>query len=193
MGGHGYLAMVDAQEWNIFSNPKEKQVNSNQISNPEIDERAIGLIDKYVPTNKTFMWVHYYDTHDKYLPHPENPVDFGKSREDLYDGEILYTDNYIRKLVEALQKRSPLPTVIIISSDHGEALGEHGITHHGTHLYRAITHVPLIISIPGVEGGNVITSASSMIDIFPTIRNMLGDGPVPDQFGHSLLGPVLTG
>jgi|GEM_PF-2075047 len=193
VGGHGYLAMVDSQEWNIFSNPKDKQVGPNKISNPEINERAIGLIKKYVPTNKTFMWVHYYDPHDKYLSHPDNPVNFGKSKVDLYDGEILNTDMHIKTLVETWQKNSSIPTVIIIASDHGESLGEHGITHHGTHLYRSIVHVPLIINVPGVKGGHVIQSPSSLVDIAPTIRNMLGDSPVADQFGHSLLGPVVTG
>ncbi len=192
VAAHGYLSMVDCQDWDIFSNPPDLQVGGRDISSPDMTRRALEYAKKYLPKYKTFMWVHYFDPHDAYMPHPEIKG-FGHRPKDLYDGELKYTDKYIGKLVEEWNKISPLPTVIIIAADHGESLGEHGIPRHNMNFYEAITHVPLILYIPGAKQTKRIKEPVALIDIFPTLRNLMGDEPNPRQFGHSLLAGALYG
>ena len=69
--------------------------------------------------------MHYGDPHDRYKLHPESPV-FGRKGRDLYDNEIHFTDMHIQKLLDfCAQQPWWNDTVVIISSDHGEAFGEH--------------------------------------------------------------------
>ena len=84
-----------------------------------------------------------------------------------YDGEIRYIDNQLGRLLKGLKKNS----IIIISADHGESLGEHGIYFaHGEDIYDEVLRVPLIIKDPGFfRGGLRIKEAVSSIDIVPTI------------------------
>ena len=190
VGAHGYLEFVNEQGgWDIFSNPKNKRVGPKGISSKEVTERAIDFAGKYLPLYKTFMWVHYYDPHDQYVPHRDGKS-FGRGTENLYDGEIHYTDHHLGRLLESWSGLSPLPTVIIISSDHGESLGEHGIQYHNLNFYEPIVGVPLIFHLPGEKEGHVAHDPVALIDIFPTLRNLLGDEPMEDHFGRSLCGEI---
>jgi len=92
-----------------------------------------------------------------------------------YDGEILYLDYRIGELIDFLQDREILEnTLLIITSDHGENFGEHGLASHQFCLYDTLIHVPLIMVYPDViPRGRKISSLVSHIDIFPTILNLL--------------------
>jgi len=93
-----------------------------------------------------------------------------------YDGEILYLDCVIGELVDFLKREGVFEnTVFIITSDHGENFGEHGLVGHQFCLYDTLIHVPLIIVYPDViPRGVKISSLVSHIDIFPTILDLLG-------------------
>jgi len=92
-----------------------------------------------------------------------------------YDGEIAYLDYQFGTLLDFLHDESIFEnTLFIITSDHGESFGEHGLAVHPLCLYESVLHVPLIVSHPHLaSGGKPISSLVSTIDIFPTITNLL--------------------
>jgi arylsulfatase A-like enzyme len=146
---------------------------------------------------KFFLWSHFYDTHFMFERHPDAPeTDFGADEQSLYDGEIRYTDIQLGKLFDAL-KRDGLwdKTIIIVTADHGDGFGEHGIPpnqRHGYHLYRTETKVPFIIRVPGLTP-RVVAEPVGHIDLLPTLLNVLGRaaGDEPQLLGSSVLDLML--
>lgn len=94
-----------------------------------------------------FVWVHLYDPHAPYAP-PQPYLD--RARGDGYDGEVAYADAQVGRLLDALDGRGlTASTVVAVTSDHGESLGEHGEQTHGMLVYDATLLVPLVIAAPG--------------------------------------------
>ena len=93
-----------------------------------------------------FLWVHLYDPHHPYKP----PAPFNEQyRANLYDGEIAFTDTQLARLLGYLkQQQLYQKTLVVLSGDHGEGLGEHGEKTHGFFIYNATLHVPLIFHLP---------------------------------------------
>ena len=162
------------------------------------EQKLRPLLDGEQPV---FAWLHYYDPHFRYEPHPPPPGEpiFGGSETDLYDGEIRYTDEHIGRLLRLL-KTSPAwnRTVVVVTADHGEGLGEHGIPpdrRHGYHLYRNQTQVPLIVRVPGLVGVQArkrVTSPVGHVDIMPTLVP-LGGQPLPAESSGRSLWPLILG
>jgi arylsulfatase A-like enzyme len=105
-----------------------------------------------------------------------------------YDGQIFYLDHYIRDFIEFLEdKKIYDDSLLIITSDHGENFGEHGLAGHVFSLHDTLLHVPLVIRYPSLVPENTITSnLVSTIDIFPTILDILDIGKPFDVQGKSL-------
>jgi arylsulfatase A-like enzyme len=159
-------------------------------SSKEQTDKAVEFLDSR-PDKPFHLWVHYYDPHFDYEKHPESK-DFGDSTIDIYDNEIRYTDDHIGRLIDELKKRNLYDsTAIVITGDHGEGFGEHGIDLHGYHLYAAQTKVPLIIRVPGSKPRQVYTPVAHA-DILPTIANLLGAEPSTKMMGRSLVD-LITG
>lgn len=159
-------------------------------SSKEQTDKAIAFVARHA-AERWFLWVHYYDPHYAYEPHPEVPS-FGGDRIALYDGELRYTDLHIGRLLDDLRARGLYDrTVIVVTGDHGEGFGEHGIELHGYHLYAAQTRVPLIIRVPGLAARRAATPAGH-VDILPTLVNLAGGAATPDMMGRSLVD-VLAG
>ena len=99
-----------------------------------------------------------------------------KTELDMYDGAIAYLDYQLDRLFNELQNRSLLEnTVIIVTSDHGEQFGEHGLFLHGNSLYQPLLHVPLIISFPArVPGGQRVAAPVSLRDLPATVVDLVG-------------------
>ncbi|MDB4967545.1 MAG: sulfatase [Myxococcales bacterium] len=145
-------------------------------------------------SEKFFLWTHFYDTHFDFERHPDMPAsNFGASEVDLYDGEIRFSDFHIGRVIDALRSAGLWDkTILVITSDHGDGFGEHGIPpdkRHGYHLYANETKVPLIVRVPGLAPRKVATPAAH-IDILPTVLNAIG-GKVDDE--PSLLGTSRLG
>jgi arylsulfatase A-like enzyme len=105
----------------------------------------------------------------------------------IYDVEIHYVDAQIGRLMEALKQRGIYDeTLIVLTSDHGEGLGEHDWHAHRL-LYQEQIHVPLIVKSTGAGGGRVIDDLVRTIDVFPTVLEALGvEGPEVE--GRTLSG-----
>ena len=112
---------------------------------------------------------------------------------DLYDDEISYFDGVFRRLLRRLEERGLLEdTIIVLASDHGEEFFEHGQIGHCRGVWDTLTHVPMIVRIPGVGGARVDTAVQNL-DIVPTVLDYLAiDG---DGFGFEgrSLRPVVEG
>lgn len=138
---------------------------------------------------KWFCWVHLFDPHAPYEP-PE-PYRYLYPN-DLYSGELAYVDAQLGHFLSFLKTKGSMEnTIIILTSDHGEALGEKGERHHGFFAYNNTLRVPLVLYIPGASPGVVETNACHL-DLFPTVCDILGL-PLPEHLqGESLL-PLLEG
>jgi choline-sulfatase len=121
-----------------------------------------------------FAWVHVFDPHAPYAPPP--PFDREYS-DNPYAGEVAYVDSALGPLLD-LARRQPRPTTIVVTGDHGEALGDHGEQTHGLFAYESTLHVPLFIAQVGgtiAERPAGVTSDVPVrhIDILPTIADLL--------------------
>ncbi|MCD4702466.1 MAG: sulfatase [Candidatus Aegiribacteria sp.] len=107
---------------------------------------------------------------------------------DLYDGEIAFTDAQIgRLLCEIRNKELADSTLVIVVADHGEEFLEHSGIEHGRTLYQEVTHVPMILSGPGVTAGRAIDVPAAHIDILPTILSHLQLAVPEGLTGRNLL------
>ncbi len=137
-----------------------------------------------------FAWLHLFDPHHDYDP-PE-PY---RSRyaNDLYAGEVAYTDSQIGRVLAELRKSGKYEsTVIVVTSDHGESLGEHGEQEHGFFLYESVIRVPLIFKLPGsYDAVRRLEGLAQTIDIVPTILQALRLPSHPAVEGRGLLSEIL--
>jgi arylsulfatase A-like enzyme len=110
---------------------------------------------------------------------------------DAYDEELLFVDRELARLFAGLEERGLLEdTLVVLTSDHGEELFDHGGFEHGHTLFQELLHVPLLFWGPGVEPG-LIQSPVSLVDVLPTLLEALGLPPEPGIAGRSLW-PLLT-
>jgi arylsulfatase A-like enzyme len=169
----------------------EGPAHTRGSSSKEQSDKAIAFIDAHVG-QRFFLWVHYYDPHFEYEPHREAPR-WGDRPVDLYDQEIFYTDLHLGRLVAELEAKGLWgKTAIVVTGDHGEGFGEHGVIEHGYHLYAAQTRVPLIVRIPGLAP-RVATTPAGHVDIMPTLADLAGGTPSPEMMGRSLLDVIAGG
>jgi arylsulfatase A-like enzyme len=154
-----------------YDNTVGKKRAPRAVTSEILTSRSIAWIGRQ--RQKWFLWTHYIDPHGYYVSHP-GEVSYGDTEMDLYDGELHFTDKHIANLLDYIA-RSPggNKTVIAITSDHGDAFGEHGYINHAQDLHREILHVPLIFYVPNIEPRS-IPGAVSPIDIFPTFADLLG-------------------
>jgi arylsulfatase A-like enzyme/Tfp pilus assembly protein PilF len=155
------------------------------------------------PDGPWFVWLHLFDPHTPYRPPP--PFDATYANRPYY-GEVAAVDAALAPLLDDLRS-SPRPTLVIVTADHGEALGDHGEQSHGLFAYESTLRVPLIVAEvnppdgPGFgarEGGprdsrhagpagEVSVVAARHVDILPTILDAVGQ-PLPSELpGRSLL------
>lgn len=131
-----------------------------------------------------FLWVHCFDPHDPYEP-PE-PFLSG-FKDSLYTGEVAYVDSELKRLLAAVAGNGALAnTVVVVTGDHGEGLGEHGEETHGYFAYNSTLHIPLLMSGPGIEPAAVDQTVVHM-DIFPTVCELLGVAKPKGSQGISVL------
>ena len=135
-----------------------------------------------------FLWVHYYDPHQRYAPpHPYDQL----FHDSLYDGEIAFMDDQIGELLEAFRQRGQWDnTAVVVTADHGEGLGQHGETTHAALAYDSTLRVALIVKPPASAGiaPRVDMENASHVDVMPTVLELLGVDRPRGLDGRSLVG-----
>jgi arylsulfatase A-like enzyme len=164
----------------------DQSSNSDTLSNFAIEHLQAPELEQ----KRFFMWVHYVDPHADYVPH--EGFEFGKKQRDLYDGELAFVDHHVGRLLDALSARPfASRTAIIVTSDHGEAFGEHGMVRHGFELWEELVRVPLIVHVPGVAPQRLSVRRSG-IDLVPTILDLFNVDFVPQNPRDFLSGRSLV-
>jgi arylsulfatase A-like enzyme len=159
-----------------------------------------------------FLFVHTYQVHAPYAPPveyarriPSNPLPLPplgvrpseKARESAakYVAEVAFTDAALRPLFGALERLGIRDrTIVLVTSDHGEAFGEHGSISHGTSLFEEEVRVPMIWQAPGlIEPGRRVRGLAGLVDVTPTVLDLLGL-PIPSWMqGRSLAPQIVIG
>jgi len=168
--------------------------------------------EKYSSDRKVFLWIHYMDTHFPYVPPEEYLSDIGfSSREEayfanyaeklekvsgeklrrlmkLYSACVRYVTDSIIELLEKLEDIGFLEnSLIVIASDHGEAFKEHGKYGHEYYiLYNEVLRVPLVLSRSSVEDMSLESCVVQLVDLAPTIVDLVGGSSPPTFKGKSL-------
>jgi choline-sulfatase len=134
-----------------------------------------------------FFFLHLFEPHSPYNP----PEPFLSRLNSPYDGEIATADSIVGGVVAFLKARGLYDkAIIIVMSDHGEGLNEHGEPEHGIFLYRETLHVPLLVKLPhGDRHGDTVSTPVGLVDILPTVAQLTGARPPARLDGRSLFDP----
>ena len=153
----------------------------------QVIQSALSWLEKQ--NSPWFSFIHLWDPHAPYSP----PEPFNeKFKNDPYSGEVAYVDSELGKLFDYLKRNELMEkTLIVLTGDHGEALGDHGETTHGYFAYNSTLWIPLIIAGPRIKTTQVDEYVSH-IDIFPTVCDILGIEKPSFLQGISLL-PLMEG
>ena len=179
-----------------------------------VSESAVKWIEQN-KSNEFFLFLNYFDPHVPYMPpktaaqmfltsdmkekKPYMPTVSSERSKALYDAEILYMDHHIGQLLKKLKDHRLYDnTLIIVTADHGELLGEHSKVGHGQNLYQEELWIPLFVKYPG---GEVSPSRNDLraqlTDILPMICRRLGlpvpdgvQGTVPSKSQHPVIAEV---
>ncbi len=137
-----------------------------------------------------FAWVHLYDPHEPYAPPEPYRSQYAS---EPYDGEIAYTDASLGAFFAQLRRVAALDnTLVVIASDHGEALGEHGERTHGLFAYDATLRVPLVMWAPPQLRPGVFGETMRLVDVAPTVLDLIGAAPMAGVDGRSIR-PFVSG
>ncbi|MBN1226315.1 MAG: sulfatase-like hydrolase/transferase [Deltaproteobacteria bacterium] len=180
-----------AQGFDVYDDelsPTGEKINEafplyNERKGEKVTAAALHWLQEKNPA-RFFLWVHYFDPHTPYDPPQPYKSEYADR---LYDGEIAYTDQCIKGLLQELEKRTILKdTLVVLVGDHGQGLGEHKEKTHGIFLYDTTMRVPLLFRYPELAAGIVSSDTVKTIDIAPTILQLLNI-PLPPQWqGESL-------
>ncbi len=166
---------------------ERSEFNFEERAASQVTDAARTLLQDLKPP--FFLWVHYYDPHAPYVP-PEPYA--GRFAGRPYDGEIAFMDEGIGGLVAALRAKGlERTTVVAVAGDHGESLGEHGEDRHDLFVYQATQRVPLLIAGPGVPARRRVGANVGLVDLLPTLLDLLGL-PAPARIDGRSLVPMLA-
>ncbi len=171
--------------------PPRKQavaLQYNERKASEVASRAAAWLDE--TRDPFFAWVHFFDPHVPYDPPAPYDTLFPT---DPYQGEIAFVDAQLGRLLRSLRKRgNPDRCLVVVVSDHGEALGEHGELTHGFFVYRETMRVPLIMSGLTLPPGKVVAGQVRLADVAPTVLELLG-ARLPQHVDGCSLVPLVYG
>ncbi|HUT78272.1 MAG TPA: sulfatase [Polyangia bacterium] len=138
------------------------------------------------PKPPALVGVHFMGPHHPYQA-PERPERFGTGPVDRYDAELAHVDEALAPLLELMERPGWDQWLVAITSDHGEAFGEHGTTHHGNSLHGEEVRVPLLLRVPGATGGRRERTPAGHLDLAPTLLEWATGKAPRDLPGASLL------
>ena len=124
---------------------------------------------------RVFLWLHLYEPHDPYEP-PEPYASRYAGRP--YDGEVAWSDELFGRFEDALASLGlGDDTALVVTSDHGEGLGEHDEALHGFFAYQTTLRVPFLVRAPGIPPGRRLERTVRLVDVFPTVLELAGLAP----------------
>ncbi len=203
IGRRGAPRSEYARGFDHFDLQAGSQLDHHELSTRDagdLTDRALVWLKAEASRGRFFLWLHYFDPHDPYAP-PQTHRVFGDeatraqdgdrrsamtrgyafSPEEvtalraLYDGEIRYLDAELGRILRRLEKSDLRDrTLVVLSADHGEHLGEDGRWDHCQSLHARELAVPLLLRVPGTEGPRTIDRLVSTLDILPTILRLVG-------------------
>ncbi len=206
--------------WSSFYDSMEADVDDKvpYIKAQELNGRVSRWLENRAAGDKPFfLWTHYMDVHEPYVPEPrfvaevDSALDLSDDEmfalfqdallkrdlsdpakvellKKLYLAHVREVDEAARELFGILEKAGVLEdSVVIVTSDHGDEFGEHGGLSHDGKMYRELIDVPLLIHDRSLAQGRVCESVISTLDIAPTIVHLFGLDPVDGFAGSSLL------
>jgi len=189
-GDYGLDQGFDAYDDEIEGQGGDIDLITAERKAEEVTRRSIDFLDSR-EEGPFFLWAHYFDPHTIYEP----PARFAKQYPDaLYDGEIAYVDEQVGLLLDELRSRGlEEDTLVVLVGDHGEGLGDHGEGIHGVLVYDSTLRVPLIVANPRLlPAATVVEQTVSLVDILPTVLDVLNINTGPNVHGISLV-PLLSG
>jgi arylsulfatase A-like enzyme/Flp pilus assembly protein TadD len=164
------------------SNIEEMERPGNVVADVTLDWLGSNYNKKF------FLWMHLYDPHYPYRPPALYAAEY---KDQPYDGEIAFADEQVGRLIRFLQEKGVYEnTLIVLSGDHGESLGEHGEKTHGFFIYNSTLHVPLIFHVPGAASGQSLPDLVNLADLMPTILHVL-DIDIPKEVQGRDLTPLM--
>jgi arylsulfatase A-like enzyme len=217
-GHYGYDRGMETYE-DLSARYEHRREARSAVVAPTITEMAERWLETHA-RERFFLFLHYFDVHYDYIPPPPYDTMFDpdyrgtvdgrnllknarvNARMDprdlehvkaLYDGEIRFTDGYVGKLLDTIERLGLRGrTMVLITADHGDEFFEHGSKGHQRTLYDEVLHVPLIVRLPnGAGAGRTVTDTVSLVDVMPTVLDALGvDGPA-GMDGASLVPAML--
>ncbi len=174
------------QGFDFFEDSVEAQTETASLaqvqrSGFDTEKIAEGWISQH-EKSPFFFFLHLYEPHSPYTPIPPFDTEY---RDRPYDGEIATVDQIVGKFTDYLRREGLYRNaLVVLVSDHGEGLGEHGEMEHGVLLYRETLHVPMMIKLPGeADAGGTIAVPVGLEDLFPTIASLVGAPEPPNLAG----------
>ena len=175
---------------------------ARNITSQVISDKAIRFLEQKraaADGRPWLLWLHYFDPHEEYMPHPDLAPLFTTPGEptsaslygDLYDAEVRYTDHHVGRVLASLAEAGlDDETIVLVLSDHGEELFDRGALGHGHSMHRELLRVPFLLRAPGLTPRRVATVVRQT-DVPATVLELVGLA-VPESAGRSLV-PLLRG
>lgn len=166
----------------------EKPRNKGRTPAGRLTDSLVGALREIETRHEepALVFAHYMDAHHPYDA-ASSPTRFGGGSRDRYDAELRYVDDHLSRALSLMDEDGFRDWLVVVTSDHGEAFGEHRTRYHGESLYDEEIRVPLVLRVPGAAPRRVATPASHL-DILPTILEWAGLPADPALPGRSLIG-----
>jgi arylsulfatase A-like enzyme/Flp pilus assembly protein TadD len=183
----GIARGFDFYDDKIEAPPGVDAAGSVQRAGDDTARRALDWLSG-VAQQPFFLFLHLYEPHSPFdPPEPFKTRYAGRP----YDGEVATADLIVGRFLDELRARGLYErALVIVLSDHGEGLGDHGEEFHGILLYREVLHVPLLVKLPGsARAGTRVATPVELVDVLPTLLSLVGaQAPAPLR-GQSLFAP----
>jgi arylsulfatase A-like enzyme/tetratricopeptide (TPR) repeat protein len=185
------------QGFDFYDDGIEVQAGTESAGNLQRDGSvAVDALSRWIRDQgraRFFAFLHLYEPHTPYDPPPRH-----RNHALLYDGDISYADELVGRFLDGLKSRGVYErALIVLTSDHGEGLKDHGEEEHGIFLYREAVHVPLIVRLPGgARAGTRVAGVVAQSDLAPTLLELAGvpaDGMDGTSLRASLDGKAPSG
>jgi len=185
----------------VFNRKRWFGVLNSEATADYVTQRALDWVAEQLrehPKQPFLAWVHYIEPHDPYRFHKSYAKRLGiqaadPPKSDRYDTEVAAADHAVGQLLDWFRGHLPAEELIVFfAADHGESLGEHDYWGHGRYLYEHSLAIPMGFSWPGTILAGTIGAQAQLLDVAPTVLELIGL-PIPRELGGISWAPVFAG